>query len=119
MHNYYLILILSNTFSFFFGLQNYIELDSTDNETDCEDTTDCSSLISLISQQTMPQNNKTNDIKDEHIPLTNNEYLKLVFSNEYTAKDLLTKHASQYWWINKSENIVNGGKNSPHFALKR
>lgn len=73
----------------------------------------------MISPQILPPNIITNDIKDKNIPLTNKEYLKLVFSNEYTAKDLLIKRASHYWWLNKSEKIINGGHNSPHFALKK
>lgn len=99
-----------------FCLQNYIEADSTDSETDYEDKTDCSSM--RISPQIIPPNITTNNIKD-YIPLTNKEYLKLVFSNECTAKNLLMKRASQYWWLSKSEKMINSGHNSPHFALRR
>lgn len=87
----------------------------SDYETDYEDETDFSSN-SLISPQTVTINNI---IKDNYNPLTEKEYFKLVFSNEYIAKDVLLKRASQFWWLNKSETIVNGGKNSSHFALKR
>jgi len=58
-------------------------------------------------------------LKNNHNPLTSREYLKLVFFNENAAKGLLIKQASQFWWLNKSETIVNGGKSSFHFALKR
>lgn len=56
--------------------------------------------------------NKTNS-------LTNREYLKLLFTYENRAKNLLIKRASRFWWLNKSENIVNGGKSCSHFALRR
>lgn len=58
-------------------------------------------------------------MKNNDNPLTSREYLKLVFTNENMAKTLLMKRATQFWWLNKSEKIVNGGKNSIHFALKR
>lgn len=51
--------------------------------------------------------------------LTNREYLKLVFIYENKARNLLIKRASQLWWLNKSEMITNGGKNSVYFALRR
>lgn len=58
-------------------------------------------------------------INDENNPLTRNEFLKLVFSNEDKARNLLIKRASQFWWFSKSETIVNGGPSSLYFALRR
>jgi hypothetical protein len=59
------------------------------------------------------------NMKDKTNCLTNKEYLKLLFTYEDRAKKLLIKRASQFWWLNKYENIVNGGKNCSHFALRR
>lgn len=58
-------------------------------------------------------------MKDKKNYLTKKEYLKLLFSNENRARNLLIKRASQFWWLNKSETMVNGGQMSSHFALKR
>lgn len=60
-----------------------------------------------------------NNIKNENISLTNREYLKLLFTYEDKAKNLLVKRASKLWWLNKNETIVKCGQSSFHFALKR
>jgi len=60
-----------------------------------------------------------NDFVPKDNLLNKKEYLKLVFFNEDIAKNVLTKRAFQFWWLNKSETLVNGGPNSSHFALKR
>ncbi|XP_025407134.1 uncharacterized protein LOC112681083 isoform X2 [Sipha flava] len=90
---------------------NYVE---SDTETDLDDETD-SCLLSSTSLQTITMKN----MKDKTNCLTNKEYLKLLFTYEDRAKKLLIKRASQFWWLNKYENIVNGGKNCSHFALRR
>lgn len=96
---------------YFFDLQNYVE---SDYETDFEDEPDFSSS-SLITPQTII----VNDIEDKDNALSKREYLKLVFSNEDTSKNILIKRASKFWWLNKSEAFLNGGPDSSHFALKR
>lgn len=95
--------------SYFIGLQNNNE---SDYETDYEDETDLCSL-----NVKSPQKITVNDIKVKDNPLTKREYLKLVFSNEDSARNLLIKRASKFWWLHKSETLVNSGPKSSHFAL--
>lgn len=60
-----------------------------------------------------------NNITNIDNPLTKNEYLKLVFTNEEISKNTLINRASQFWWLNRSNKIICGGYNSSHFGLKR
>ncbi|XP_025195243.1 uncharacterized protein LOC112594591 isoform X2 [Melanaphis sacchari] len=86
----------------------------SDSETDYEDEADFCSL-SVVS----PQNIKVNGIKDRNNSLTSREYLKLVFSHENIARNLLIKRVSQLWWLNESETIAKKGQYSFYFNLKK
>ncbi|CAH1722627.1 uncharacterized protein LOC114130709 [Aphis gossypii] len=86
----------------------------SDSETDSEDEADFRSL-NVVS----PQKIIVNGIKDRNNSLSSREYLKLVFSHENIARNLLIKRASQLWWLNKSETIAKDGQYSFYFNLKK
>lgn len=109
-------LILKKEKFHFFKLLLFLQIIiESDDETDYEDETDFNSL-SEISESIIDDGSTKSE---ENNPLTSNEYLKLVFSNEDKARNLLIKRASQWWWFSKSETIVNGGPSSSYFALRR
>lgn len=89
----------------------------SDYETDYENANEDFSLLNTIS----PKTGIVNGIegKDKDNVLSKRDYLKLLFSSEVTAKKVLIKRASQFWWLNKSEKCLNGGSDSSHFAIKR
>ncbi|XP_050422148.1 uncharacterized protein LOC126834339 [Adelges cooleyi] len=96
--------------------QQYAE-SSNNDDTDYEDECDYKSLSLASSWTTCTKDEtvtKTKGFEDNR-----RQYLKLLYLNENKALKVLKTIKSNSWWYYDSDVIVKGGKDAPHFALKR